>query len=50
MAVGALVAVGVGRGAGLDNGTAGGIGIGMLFLAPLLYGAGSESQPSVPLT
>jgi hypothetical protein len=38
MAVGALVAVGVARAAGLDNRAAGGIGLAMLFLAPLLYG------------
>lgn len=33
-----VVVAGVGRGADLDNGTVGVIGIGMLFLAPLLYG------------
>jgi hypothetical protein len=38
MAVGVFVAVGVGVAAGLDNRTAGGIGIATLFLAPLLYG------------
>ena len=38
MAVGVFVAVGVGLAAGLDNRTAGGIGIATLFLAPLLYG------------
>jgi hypothetical protein len=38
MAVGVIVVVGVARGAGLDNGAAGGIGIATLFLAPLLYG------------
>jgi len=38
MAVSVLVAVGVARAAGLDNRTAGGIGIVTLFLAPMLYG------------
>jgi hypothetical protein len=38
MAVGFIVVAGVGRGADLDNGTVGLIGIAVMFLAPLLYG------------
>lgn len=38
MGVGFIVAAGVGRGADLDDGAVGLIGIGILFLAPLLYG------------